>query len=100
MLDRLRKIVLALMMAMVLLSPFMQLDSWDNFPVSTDDLELQLMFGLCLIGMFLVFVGVAKLLPALMRSSFLAPATASYLVESHESRPESALFVFSPPLRI
>lgn len=100
MLDKLRKIVLALMMAMVLLSPFMQLDSWDNFPVSTDDIELQLMFGLCLIGMFLVFVGVAKLLPTLMQSTFLAPATPFYLFEFHASQPESSLLVFSPPLRI
>jgi hypothetical protein len=100
MLDRLRKIVLALMMAMILLSPFMQLDSWDNFPTSTDDIELQLMFGLCLIGMFLVFVGVAKLMPALMRSSFLGSVTPFCLFEFHSSQPESSLLVFSPPLRI
>lgn len=100
MLDRLRKTVLALMMAMVLLSPFMQLDSWDNFPVSTDDIELQLMFGLCLIGMFLVFVGVAQLLPTVMPSTFLSPATAFHLVDFEAVRPESDLLVFSPPLRI
>lgn len=100
MLDRLRKIVLALMMAMILLSPFMQLDSWDNFPTSTDDIELQLMFGLCLIGMFLVFVGVAKLMPALMRSSFLGSVTPFQLLEFHELQLESSLLVFSPPLRI
>jgi hypothetical protein len=100
MLDRLRKIVLALMAVMVLLSPFMQLDSWDNFPRSTDDIELQLIFGLCLIGMFLVFVGVAKLLPALTRSRFLSPARVFHLIDLEAVRPESALFVFSPPLRI
>lgn len=100
MLDRLRKIVLLMMMAMTLLSPFMQLDSWDNFPRSTDDIELQIIFGLCLIGMFLVFVGVAKLLPTLMRSTFLSPAAAFRLVDFEVVRPESVLFVFSPPLRI
>jgi len=100
MLDRLRKLVLALMAVMVLLSPFMQLDSWDNFPVSTDDIELQLMFGLCLIGMFLVFVGVAKLLPELIRSAFLGQMVAVENVESHIERPGSAFCVFSPPLRI
>lgn len=100
MLDRLRKIVLVMMMAMTLLSPFMQLDSWDNFPRSTDDIELQIIFGLCLIGMFLVFVGVAKLLPALMRSALLSPAAAFHLVDFEMARQESVLFVFSPPLRI
>ena len=100
MLHKLRKLVLTLMMAMILLSPFMQLDSWDNFPVSTDDIELQLMFGLCLIGMFLVFVGVAKLLPVMISSTFLAPALSFHLVEYETKSPESSLFAFSPPLRI
>jgi hypothetical protein len=100
MLQQLRKIVLALMMAMILLSPFMQLDSWDNFPTSTDDLELQLMFGLCLIGMFLVFVGVAKLLPELISSEFMAPSLASDLVEFEAISPKTVLFASTPPLRI
>jgi len=100
MLDRLRKLVLMLMAVMVFLSPFMQLDSWDNFPVSTDDIELQLMFGLCLIGMFLVFVGVAKLLPELMRSSFIGSIIVVQKFESEIERPGSAFCVFSPPLRI
>jgi hypothetical protein len=100
MLHQLRKLVLLLMMAMILLSPFMQLDSWDNFPVSTDDIELQLMFGLCLIGMFLVFVGVAKLLPIMMSAAFLAPSPSSRLVEFEAISPKAVLFAFSLPLRI
>lgn len=100
MLDRLRKIVLVLQMAVVLLSPFMQLDSWDNFPVSTDDIELQLMFGLCLIGMFLVFVGVVRLLPALMHARCLTSVRAVHLAEFGASQPESGLCIFSSPLRI
>jgi hypothetical protein len=100
MLQQLRKIVLMLMMAMILLSPFMQLDSWDNFPTSTDDLELQLIFGLCLIGMFLVFVGVAKLLPQLISSAFLAPSLTSDLVEFEAISPKTVLSAFTPPLRI
>ncbi len=98
--DRLRKIVLALMMAMILLSPFMQLDSWDNFPVSTDDLELQLIMGLCLIGMFLVFVGVAKLLPELIRSAFVGPAVALHFIQSEALCANSISAFVSPPLRI
>jgi len=100
MLDKLRKIVLMLLMVVILLSPFMQLDSWDNFPVSTDDIELQLMFGLCLIGMFLVFVGVAKLLPELMLSTFFGLARAIDRVQMDTSQPKANLLVFSPPLRI
>lgn len=100
MLDRLRKLVLVLMAAMVLLSPFMQLDSWDNFPRSTDDIELQIIFGLCLIGMFLVFVGVAKLLPDLIRSAFVGPAVALHLIEFEAVRAGSVSSLLSPPLRI
>jgi hypothetical protein len=100
MLQNFRKIVLALMMAMILLSPFMQLDSWDNFPTSTDDLELQLIFGLCLIGMFLVFVGVATLLPTLISSAIKAPSPGSHLIEIETLSPKFVLFAFTPPLRI
>jgi hypothetical protein len=100
MLDKLRKLVLFLMAAMVVLSPFMQLDSWDNFPVSTDDIELQLTFGLCLIGMFLVFVGVAKLLPDLIRAIFCGSRVAVHLVEHETVWTGSSFSVFTPPLRI
>ena len=100
MLQKFRKLVLLLMMAMIVLSPFMQLDSWDNFPTSTDDLELQLIFGACLLGMFLVFVGVAKLVPIMMRSALRAPTLTPALFEVAAISPKSALFAFTPPLRI
>lgn len=100
MLHKLRKTVLLLMMAITVLSPFMQLDSWDNFPTSTDDLELQIIFGLCIIGMFLVFVGVAKLLPQILQFLFLLPAKAIHWVDLITVKPLSAGVVFSPPLRI
>lgn len=100
MLDRLRKIVLLLMGAMILLSPFMQLDSWDAFPRSTDDLELQLIFALCLIGMFLVFVGVAKLLPEAIRGILRGPAMAAHPPDSESSTPAITVSLLSPPLRI
>lgn len=100
MLDKFRKLVLFLMAAMVLLSPFMQLDSWDNFPRSTDDIELQIIFGLCLIGMFLVFVGVAKLLPEMIRSAFVGLSVLLHLVEFQSVATGSVSSVLSPPLRI
>ncbi|HST77231.1 MAG TPA: hypothetical protein VLN58_01945 [Verrucomicrobiae bacterium] len=100
MLDKFRKLVLFLMAAMVLLSPFMQLDSWDNFPRSTDDIELQIIFGLCLIGMFLVFVGVAKLLPEMILSAFVGLSVLLHLVEFQSVATGSVSSVLSPPLRI
>jgi hypothetical protein len=92
--------VLVLMMAITVLSPFMQLDSWDNFPTSTDDLELQIIFGLCIIGMFLVFVGVVKLLPQIFQFLFLLPAASFHWMETVTVKPTSTGAVFSPPLRI
>lgn len=100
MLDKFRKLVLFLMAAMVLLSPFMQLDSWDNFPRSTDDIELQIIFGLCLIGMFLVFVGVAKLLPEMILSAFVGLSVLLHLVEFQSVATGSVSSALSPPLRI
>jgi hypothetical protein len=99
-LHKLRKIVLVLMMAITVLSPFMQLDSWDNFPTSTDDLELQIIFGLCIIGMFLVFVGVVKLLPQILQFLLLLPAKAIHWADLITVKPLSSGIVFSPPLRI
>lgn len=100
MLDRLRKIVLLLIGVMTLLSPFMQLDSLDAFPRSTDDIELQLIFALCLIGMFLVFVGVAELLPTLLGAALRGYAVASHLPDYEPSTPATAFSLLSPPLRI
>src|SRR5690349_2334804 len=51
---RLPKIVLMLILLMAVLSPFMQLDSWDNFPVATGDIELQIISVLFTAGMFFV----------------------------------------------
>ncbi len=99
-LHKLRKTVLLLMMAITVLSPFMQLDSWDNFPTSTDDLELQIIFGLCIIGMFLVFVGVVKILPQILQFLLLIPAKAIHWVDLITVKPLNAGVVFSPPLRI
>jgi|SRR5690348_4364173 len=100
MLNRLRQLVLLLMAVMVLFSPFMQLDSPDNFPRSTDDIELQLIFALCLIGMFLVFVGVAKLIPEMIRAAFRGAMITLHTVEFEVARAGSAPAVLSPPLRI
>jgi hypothetical protein len=100
MLNRLRQVVLCLIAVMVLVSPFMQLDSFDAFPRSTDDIELQMIFALALIGMFLVFVGVATLLPELIMAAFRRHMVPLHTVEFELAGVHSASAVFSPPLRI
>jgi hypothetical protein len=99
MLNRLRQLVLLLMAVMVFLSPFMQLDSLDNFPRSTDDIELQMIFALALIGMFLVFVGVATLLPELILAAFRGLMIRLHKIEFELAGAHSLSSVFSPPLR-
>ena len=99
MLNRLRQVVLCLIAVMVLVSPFMQLDSFDAFPRSTDDIELQMIFALALIGMFLVFVGVATLLPELILAAFRRQMVTLHTVEFELAGVHSASAVFSPPLR-
>lgn len=98
--SRLRKLVLILLVGMAVASPFMQLDSWDMFPVATDDIELQIILNLCLIGMFFAFAGIlVQLFPAFLRSPFVLPLFSSHRHEVEAAAPDSVLFGFSPPLR-
>ncbi|HEY7402284.1 MAG TPA: hypothetical protein VIB39_02085 [Candidatus Angelobacter sp.] len=101
MLRKLPKIVLVLMVLMAVFSPFMQLDSWDNFPVATGDIELHLISVLFETGMFFVFAGIMlSLFPAFLRSGFLLPARA-FASRSHDNvAPEAELSSFTVPLRI
>src|SRR5215467_12184228 len=71
---KLPKIVLVLIVLMAVLSPFMQLDSWDRFPVATGDIELQIISVLFETGMFFVIAGILKLFPALLRFAVRPPA--------------------------
>jgi hypothetical protein len=100
MLGRLRKTVLVLIMVMAVLSPYMQLDSWDNFPTSTDDLELQIIFAMCLSGMFLVFAGVAKLLSVVWHAALRMPTLTCQVAQAVTDGPQSFLSAFPTPLRI
>jgi hypothetical protein len=100
MLKRLPKVVLVLILLMAVFSPFMQLDSWDNFPVATGDIEFQIITVLFEIGMFFVFAGILTLFPGLLRSGFLIPSLAfasrSPEIVLSEAEPSS----FAVPLRI
>ena len=68
------KIVLVLIVLMAVFSPFMQLDSLDNFPVATGDIEMHIISVLFETGMFFVFAGILKLFPKLLCTNVRPPA--------------------------
>jgi hypothetical protein len=98
--NRLPKIVLVLIVLMAVFSPLMQLDSWDNFPVATGDLEMHLISVLFETGMFFVFAGILKLFPALLCTRFQPPTSmlSSFTREATVLQPDFTSF--SVPLRI
>ena len=100
MVHRLRKLVLLLILCMIVFSPFMQLDSWDAFPVSSGDLELHLIGTFCVIGMFLVFVGIMKLCPSLLLGIFQAPPLVFLALAPRNEGEQSVRMSLASPLRI
>jgi hypothetical protein len=89
------------MVVMVLLSPFMQLDSLDKFPVATGDFEFEIICILFETGMFFVFAGILSLLfPGLFRAGFMRPLLTLFKVSEEPAAPAAALLSFTPPLRI
>jgi hypothetical protein len=100
MLRKLPKIVLILMVLMAIFSPFMQLDSWDRFPVATGDIELQIISVLFETGMFFVIAGILKLFPSLLCSSLQLPVMTFAALVRDMISPETDLFCFAVPLRI
>lgn len=94
------KIVLLLIVLMAVFSPFMQLDSWDNFPVATGDMETHLISVLFETGMFFVFAGILKLFPQLLCTN-VQPPSMIFSGFSREAAPlQSALSCLAVPLRI
>ncbi|SRR6266849_1718655 len=61
------QLILLLLLLMAVISPLLQLDSWDRFPVSSDDIECQVTCCLCSIGMLLSFAAMLKLVQVLRR---------------------------------
>ena len=74
MLRRIDQIVLILLLLMAVVSPFMQLGQLDQFPVAGDDLETQIICGLCGIGILLVLAGILQLVQNLRYIQSLIPA--------------------------
>jgi hypothetical protein len=94
------KIVLVLIVLMAVFSPFMQLDSWDNFPVATGDMESHLISVLFETGMFFVIAGILKLFPKLLCSNVRPPATIFSGLSRDVTLLQSDFLSFSVPLRI
>jgi hypothetical protein len=98
--QRLPKVVLVLIVLMAVCSPFMQLDSWDNFPVGTGDIEMHMISVLFETGMFFVIAGILKLFPALLRTGYRLP-TVTFAGFVREAAPLQSVFSsFAVPLRI
>jgi hypothetical protein len=98
--QKLPKIVLVLIVLMAVCSPFMQFDSWDNFPVGTGDIEMHMISVLFETGMFFVIAGILKLFPALLRSGY-RPPTMTFASFVREAAPLQTVFSsFAVPLRI
>lgn len=100
MLRKLPQIVLILMILMAIFSPFMQLDSLDNFPVATGDIELHVISVLFETGMFFVFAGIMFSLFPVLRSGFLIPSRAFASSIFDNAGPEAVPASFAVPLRI
>ena len=98
--QKLPKVVLTLILLMVVFSPFMQLDSWDNFPVATGDMETHLISVLFETGMFFVIAGILKLFPAQLSTGY-PPPTMTFSSFVREVDPIQTHFSsFAVPLRI
>jgi hypothetical protein len=96
---RLGKVVLLLILLMVVCSPFLQFQTLDGFPVTTDDFEQVVTCILCEVGMLLLFLGIMKLLPVLLRIRFLVRVPRFAVCEIDDLGPQSCLLCLSPPLR-
>lgn len=70
------KIVLFLLLGMALLSPFMQMNSMDEFPVKGDDFELWVISCLCGIGILLLLGKLLQTVPVFWRLG--PPSLSSY----------------------
>ncbi len=87
------QLILLLLLLMAVISPLLQLDSWDRFPVSSDDIECQVTCCLCSIGMLLSFAAMLKLVQVLRR--VVGPVLFG---PTPESRSLGVYLIFEPKL--
>ncbi len=96
------RVVLLLLLLVAALTPLMQLDSWDRFPVSSDDIEYQVTFCLCSVGMVLVLTQILQFVAIFLRLTrpFVAVVSAEALSIAKDSWFPPGLLRLSTPLRI
>ena len=93
--------MLVLIVLMAVFSPFMQLDSWDRFPVATGDIELHIISVLFETGMFFVFAGILiSSFPRFLRFGVQPPAVIFSSLSRDMAPLETDLSCFAVPLRI
>ena len=100
---RLRKTVLCLLLLMVAVSPLLQLNSLDRFPVASDDIEIQAIYCLLSLGIMLVITLVLTLLPDLRLWKLFTPPVSKSVwcllaIDSYADDESPPLFAV--PLRI
>ena len=97
------QLMIVALLSMVLLTPFLQIDSLDKFPVSTDDFEVQVTCCLSILGMLLVFARLLKIIPEALRLGLPAPpngGTKAVFVSAVSLIPGEILLHRLVPLRI
>jgi hypothetical protein len=93
------QIVLLLMVVLALLSPVIQRNSPDNFPVAGDDIELQALCILSGVGIFLLLARWLRVLPLLISCLIRQPVSSRVSASINPQIKDSSLQRFLP-LRI
>jgi hypothetical protein len=99
----LHRILLCALLAIALLTPFLQIDSLDRFPTTTDDIEVQITCCLSIAGMLLVLARILKAVPALLRAWLaggLEPRPGWMVVPFVRLNPAAVFLYRFVPLRI
>ena len=100
MLRQVYQIVLFLLLAMVVISPFMQISSPDQFPIAGDDLEIQIICGLCGIGILLILARLLQLVQCFWQTSGFFSARTIHLHAASDPGSQPLFPQLLIPLRI
>jgi hypothetical protein len=96
------RVVLLLLVVVAALTPLMQLDSLDQFPISSDDIECRVTFCLCSVGMVLVLTQILQFVAVLLclNRPFVAAVSAEALSIAEGLWFPPGVLRLSMPLRI
>jgi hypothetical protein len=98
---RLGQIVLLLLSVTLVLLPYTEhACNWDSFPSASNDLELQVISCLCVIGLFLVIARQLRFVPEVFRAAFIFASVTVGVGGSTELRALPRPLNAAIPLRI